>query len=91
MRERETPATVADFFEPLGVAEADRCHGDGIRIGMEVQRLRWSHASRMVEEGGQRRARRFYLPPRRRERGVTLAEAATAFKAALKLLESAAC
>jgi len=66
LRGRETPATIAGFFDILGVAEADRCHGDGIRIGTEVQRLKWTRAPRVAEEGGQRRVRTHYSPPRRR-------------------------
>jgi hypothetical protein len=90
LRERDTPATVADFFELLGVAEADRCHGDGIRIGLEVQRLRWSHTSRMVEEGGQRRARRFYLPPRRRGNAAPRDAAASGARKAAEAAASVA-
>jgi hypothetical protein len=82
LRERETSATIADFFEILGIAEVDRCHGDGIRIGMEVQRLKWSRASRVVEENGQRRVRMYYSPPRRRNTANRDATATRARKAA---------
>ena len=82
LRERETSATIADFFEILGIAEVDRCHGDGIRIGMEVQRLKWSRASRVVEENGQRRVRMHYSPPRRRNTANRDATATRARKVA---------
>jgi hypothetical protein len=33
---------------------------------VEVQRLKWTRAPRVVEEGDRRRVRMFYSPPRRR-------------------------
>ena len=90
MRERDTPATIADFFDILGVAEADRCHGDGIRIGMEVQRLKWTRAPRVVEENGQRRVRMHYSPPRRRGNAAPRDAAASGARKAAEAAASVA-
>jgi len=81
LSQRDAPVTVADLFDLMGIPDDKRCHGDGIRLGLEAQNAKWRRTVQLVDEDGQRRSRIHYVAPRNRA-ARTAARARRAEKAA---------